>query len=76
VLLSCHLPQVTPNCDSHVCSVPADNQVAARLLELLDIICYRLDNSSGLLYSTYTPAVGNATWRRAEDAVINYGALS
>lgn len=61
-----------------MCCVPcraADSQVATRLLELLDIICYSLDNSSGLLYSSYIPAAGNATWRRTEDATINFGAL-
>jgi hypothetical protein len=51
----------------------ADTVVGERLVEVLDIICNRLNRSNGLLYSTYLPAPKNGTWQGAPESDINYG---
>jgi hypothetical protein len=51
----------------------ADTRVGQRLVEVLDIICSRLNRSNGLLYSTYLPTPKIGTWQGAPESDINYG---
>lgn len=53
----------------------ADAGVLRRLLELLDIVCTRLQRCNGLVVEEYTPAADGAPWTPAPDTHINYGEL-
>lgn len=54
----------------------ADAVVLQRLLELLGIVCTRLQRTYGLVHEEYRPAAGHAPWTPASDSTINYGAAT
>jgi mannobiose 2-epimerase len=49
--------------------------VQNRLLELLHILCIKMVTAEGILYSEYTPGVGDQQWKPTPRAVVNYGHL-
>jgi hypothetical protein len=51
----------------------SDDTVLQRLLELLDILCSRLQREQGLLYEAYLPGADGELWQPAPGQVVLYG---